>query len=353
MIKDYSLLQHNTFGIDVRARYFAEYASVDELKEILREYQLQLLPCSESAFCKEYPDNTKNILHIGGGSNLLFLKDFDGLVLHNAIRGIEVLEDNGESIRIKVGGGMVWDDLVAETIGRGWYGLENLSLIPGEVGASAVQNIGAYGSEAKDYIVRVHLLDLQSLESLTKEVGEMDYAYRYSWLKSGAAKGKYAVTYVEYQLSHTFQPRIEYGGLRAALLKHETTELTATLLRQVIIEMRNGKLPDPKVLGNAGSFFMNPVVERSVFDRLFNKYPEMPHYEVDANHVKIPAGWLIEQSGWKGRKLGNAGVYERQALVLVNHGGATGQEIVNLCNAVRADVKEMFGIDIHPEVNLI
>lgn len=344
MKNNYPLLSHNTFGIEATARYFAQYDSVEQLETELHTYY-NIIGRGDSS---EKP----HILHIGAGSNLLFLSDYEGLVLHSAIKGIEVMEEDEENVLIRVGAGMVWDDLVAETLQRGWYGLENLSLIPGEVGAAAVQNIGAYGSEVKDFVTCVHLWDMIEMKSVDKSVEEMDYAYRYSALKSEALRGRYAVLYVDLKLSRNFSPHIAYGGLCAAAAKQEGV-LTAEALRQIIIEMRNSKLPDPKVLGNAGSFFMNPIVGRDVFEHLQSEYPDMPHYEVDADRVKIPAGWLIEKSGWKGKKLGKAGVYDRQALVLVNLGGAKGEDIVRLCDAVRVDVMKQFGIDIHPEVNFI
>lgn len=336
-LSNISLKPYNTFGIDVKARCLAEYESVEELQHLLQKY------------C----DSRK--LHIGGGSNLLFLNDFDGVILHSAILGVEVVEETDKDVVVKVGSGMVWDDLVAESIEHGWYGLENLSLIPGEVGASAVQNIGAYGAEAKDFIVSVELVDMANGECLKMKNEECEYAYRYSIFKSDALRGRYAVTHVCYRLSKVFVPHLEYGGLKKAVeaCGIALDELTASRLRDIIIGTRNGKLPDPKVLGNAGSFFMNPIVDRVKFESLLAEYPGMPHYEVDNDRVKIPAGWLIEQSGWKGRRLGNAGVYEKQALVLVNHGGASGQDIVRLCETVRSDVSDKFGIDIHPEVNFI
>ncbi len=343
--KDKSLKCLNTFGIEAKASWFAEYSSVEELKSILKQFQL------------EYNSNDKDnlkILHIGGGSNLLFLSDYEGLVLHSDIKSVEVIEESSSHVCVRVGGGLTWDDWVKLSVERGWYGLENLTAIPGEVGASAVQNIGAYGVEAKDFITRVHLLDLRSLESFSMENDDLHYDYRYSILKSKELWGKYAVTHVDFMLSKTFTPNLEYGALKTAVSSlGDDRELSASLLRQVIREMRDGKLPDPKVLGNAGSFFMNPVVNRSFFENLLEKYPKMPHYVIDEEHVKIPAGWLIETAGWKGRQLGKAGVYEKQALVLVNLGGATGQDIVRLCNTVKDDVKKMFDIDIHPEVNFI
>ena len=343
----YSLLEHNTFGIEATAKCFAEYDSLEMLRQELETYYIQERVVPQGI------QHKPRILHVGSGSNLLFLGDYDGLVLHSAIHGIEILEETPYEVYIRVGAGMVWDELVEECISRGWYGLENLSLIPGEVGAAAVQNIGAYGAEVKDFIQRVRLFDLYTLHTCDREAADMDYAYRYSALKSDELRGRYAVTHVELRLSRTFTPLIEYGGLRGALDRAGISEPDARQLRQVIIEMRQSKLPDPKILGNAGSFFMNPVVDRTVFESLLFRYPEMPHYEVDPLRVKIPAGWLIEKAGWKGRSLGKAGVYERQALVLVNLGGAQGKDIVALCDAIRSDVKVQFGIDIHPEVNFI
>lgn len=337
----------NTFGIDVKAKWYAEYTSPDELRDILTIVHAEYSETNPNG-------NPLRILHIGGGSNLLFLEDYEGLVLHSGIRGIEILDEDESSITIKVGAGMVWDDLVEESLHNGWYGLENLTAIPGEVGAAAVQNIGAYGAEAKDFITSVHLVDLQTLVDMRLTNAELCYGYRYSSLKSKELWGRYAVTFVELKLNKIFSPKLEYGGLKQKVeAECGVASLEGKRLRNMIKEMRDGKLPDPKVLGNAGSFFMNPVVDREVYDSLARQYEGMPHYEVDAGHVKIPAGWLIDKAGWKGKSLGNAGVYERQALVLVNLGDAKGQDIVNLCETIKHDVKVKFGIDIHPEVNFI
>lgn len=330
--QNYSLLQHNTFGIDVRCREFVEYDTPEELEAFV---------------------GRKPVLHIGGGSNLLFLRDYDGLVLHSNIKSIEAIGNAPACIR--VGAAVVWDDLVEYTLRHGWYGLENLSLIPGEVGASAVQNIGAYGAEAKDFITAVECLNLQTGLRRTFTNEECRYGYRQSIFKTPEYRGQWAVLYVTYQLATTFTPHLDYGGIRAELERQgiSTETLTAEQLRQVIIGIRQAKLPDPKVQGNAGSFFMNPVVPREKFEALTRRYPTMPHYDIDGERVKIPAGWMIEQCGWKGRALGPAAVHDRQALVLVNRGGASGQDIVALCNAVRQAVHERFSIDIHPEVNFI
>lgn len=340
-----SLLSFNTFGIDVTATCFAEYHSVDELLEFIKT------------------NTCDRILHVGCGSNLLFLNNFDGLVLHSAIRNVELVKETSEDVVVRVGSGMVFDDLISYTLKRGWFGLENLSLIPGEVGASAVQNIGAYGVEAKDFITLIELVDLRTGEQLTMSNRDANYAYRYSIFKSKELWGKYAVTHVHFRLKKRLEMNLEYGGLKSAYegVVSNASNLDfceqpieqAMRLRQIIIEMRNNKLPDPKVLGNAGSFFMNPIITRKQFDDLLVQYPSMPHYPVDEDHIKVPAGWLIEQSGWKGKKLGRAGVYAKQALVLVNLGGANGTDIVALSDAVRRDVKSKFGVDIHPEVNFI
>ena len=345
---DYSLLAHNTFGMDVKAKRYVEYDSEEELKNLI-------------------PTLSGQMLHMGGGSNLLFKGDFQGTILHSAIRGIEELSTvnsqlstNNDEVLVRVGAGEVWDDFVAWAVEHGYGGVENLSLIPGEVGASAVQNIGAYGVEAKDVIALVEAVDLTSGEKRLFSTEECAYAYRQSIFKQ-QLKGKYAITYVTYRLQKTPQLKLDYGNLRAVLTNQSTVnsqlstvncQLSILQVRQAIIDIRNAKLPDPKVQGNAGSFFMNPVVSREKFLSLQKDYPQMPFYEVEGG-VKIPAGWMIDQCGWKGKSLGRAGVHDKQALVLVNLGGATSEEIITLCNTICKDVYDKFGIDIHPEVNLI
>ena len=228
-----------------------------------------------------------------------------------------------------------------------------LSLIPGEVGASAVQNIGAYGAEVKDLIIRVEAVEIGTGHLCVFSREECQYGYRDSRFKH-EWKNKYLITHVVYRLStDEGQQSTEYGNIRAELERRGIRQPTAEQLRQVVIDIRNAKLPDPKVTGNAGSFFMNPVVERAKYEELQALYPNMPHYYIDADHEKIPAGWMIDQCGWKGRSLGSAGVHDKQALVLINRGGATGLDIVALCQQIQQDVREKFGIDIHPEVNII
>ena len=281
---------------------------------------------------------------IGGGSNLLLTKDFPGIVVRSDILGIQI-DDN----RMTCGSGEVFDEIVEASLMAGLYGLENLSLIPGDVGASVVQNIGAYGVEAKDYIESIEAVEIASGKVVIIQAKDCGYGYRQSKFKTDW-KNKYLITHVTYRLLTIFKPHLEYGNLKGTL---GPGPIVPFRLREVIIGIRNEKLPDPKVMGNAGSFFMNPIVPRAQYEALAVRYPEMPHYEVDAERVKIPAGWMIDQCGWKGKSLGRAGVHDKQALVLVNLGGATGDEIVKLCQAIQKDVKVKFGIEIHPEVNII
>ena len=321
----------NTFGLDVKAGRWLEYASMEELKALIAEGQI-----------------SSPYLHVGSGSNLLFLGDFEGTILHSAIRSIEMVNQDAEKVWLRVGAGVIWDDFVAYCVERGYYGAENLSLIPGEVGASAVQNIGAYGVEVKDLISCVETVDVHG-DRRVFGVEECGYAYRNSVFKRPDMKS-FFVTHVTFALNKAEQYTLNYGTIRQELEKYPQIDLAT--VRQVIVSIRESKLPDPKVLGNAGSFFMNPIVPRAKYETLLQEYPSMPSYQVDATHVKIPAGWMIEQCGWKGKSLGNAAVHDKQALVLVNCGGATGAAIVALSDAVRAAVREKFGVEIHPAVNM-
>ncbi|MBR5440906.1 MAG: UDP-N-acetylmuramate dehydrogenase [Prevotella sp.] len=334
-IRNYNLLNHNTFGIDANCRRFIEFSTVSELQ----------------AVCNRLTDADQPLLLLGGGSNLLLTGDFDGTVLHSAIKGVEMMGTEDESVFVRVGSGEVWDDFVSLCVERSWCGAENLSLIPGEVGASAVQNIGAYGVEAKDIIERVEAVEIATGRRVTFENDEIGYSYRQSRFKQDW-KDRFVITHVIYRLSTVFKPYIAYGKLQENFKKKGVYAMPE-LLRETVIETRCEKLPDPKILGNGGSFFVNPIVSVEKYRELAAKYPEMPHYEVDSARVKIPAGWLIEQCGWKGRSMGRAGVYKKQALVLVNLGGATGQEIIDLCRQIQHDVKQKFGIEIKPEVNIV
>ena len=257
------------------------------------------------------------------------------------------MREDDERVWLRIGSGMVWDELVSYTVESELYGAENLSLIPGEVGASAVQNIGAYGVEAKDIIETVEAIDLTSGKRRSFSNAECRYAYRSSIFKH-ELKGQYAVTYVTFRLSKVRRLHLDYGNIRSLISNPSLREV-----RETIIRVRRDKLPDPNVMGNAGSFFMNPVITAEEFNALQALYPSMPHYETPEGGIKIPAAWLIEQCGWKGRSLGRAGVYEKQPLVLVNLGGATADEVMALANAVSDAVKDKFGIRISPEVNIV
>ena len=329
--RDYSLKQHNTFGIDAKCAQFVEYSNEAEAKEVAELLRTSRVP----------------YIIIGGGSNLLLTRDYEGMVVHSACKGVE-----RKGNHLVCGSGEVFDDVVAQSINMGLYGAENLSLIPGDVGASAVQNIGAYGAEAKDLIRSIRAIEIETGNVCTIENADCEYGYRQSRFKKDW-KNKYLILSVEYQFSEEFNPRLDYGNIRAELEKSGISNPTAQELRDTIIRIREAKLPDPKVLGNAGSFFMNPIVPRAKYNELAAQYEGMPHYDIDADSVKIPAGWMIDQCGWKGKSMGRAGVHDKQALVLVNRGGATGQEVVALCQQIQADVKQKFGIDIYPEVNVI
>lgn len=308
---------------------------------------IRLSSGTEGVYCARCRYDT--FLHIGGGSNLLFTKDYDGLILHSRIGGIEVTAEDSQTVSLRVGAGVVWDDFVACCVEHGWYGAENLSLIPGEVGASAVQNIGAYGVEVKDLITAVETVNVQGYGRVYS-VEECEYAYRSSIFKRPENKSVF-VTYVRFRLSKEERYTLDYGTIRQELAKYPAP--TLPIVRKVIIEIRESKLPDPKVMGNAGSFFMNPIVAKEKLEALQRDYPRIPYYELPDGRVKIPAGWMIDQCGWKGKSLGPAAVHDKQALVLVNRGGAKGSDIVALSDAVRASVRDKFGIDIHPEVNVI
>lgn len=337
-IDHYPLLGHNTFGMDVHAAAFFEYDTVDALRTFL----------TSPAFT---PFRTRH-LAIGAGSNLLFDGDYDGLLVHSALRDCEVIDDDGTRVLLRVGSGCVWDDVVAWSVSRGLGGAENLTAIPGEMGAAAVQNIGAYGQEVCQLIHTVETLDLEGRDcTFTRE--ECQYGYRDSLFKN-ALRGQHFVTYVTLVLQHAPVLHLDYGPLRDRLqtdvLGHAPTLAD---VRATIAAIRASKLPDPAVMGNAGSFFKNPVISLDHYNHLRDVWQSIPCYPVDATHVKVPAAWLIEQCGWKGRRLGRAAVHDRQALVLVNLGGATGQEVMALATRITSDVERTFGIAISPEVNYI
>lgn len=332
--KHVSLLPFNTFGIDVKTDYLIEYFSVEELSAILKS---ELVTSSR-------------LLHVGSGSNLLFLNDFDGVVLHSQLKSIDLLTTDEQSVYVEVGAGVAWDDFVDFAVNKGWGGVENLSLIPGETGAAAVQNIGAYGVEVQSVIDRVKTVEVESGEIREFSNAECEYGYRESIFKT-MLKGKYIVTSVVFRLECVPTFTLDYQHLEDEVRKNG--EVSLANVRQTIIAIRQSKLPDPAVQGNAGSFFMNPVIPKSLFVQLQSQFPEMPHYYVSETDEKVPAAWLIDKCGWKGKQIGKAAVHDKQALVLVNKGGATGAEIVFLAEQIQLSVKEKFGIELRPEVNYI
>lgn len=326
-----SLLPHNTFRMDVKARVFAEYSSVEELRALLERYR------------------GEKILHIGAGSNLLFTKDFDGVVLHSAMCRARCVSEDNDHVWIEADSGLVMDELIDQLCDMGISGLENLSYIPGEVGASAVQNVGAYGVEAKDVIETVRALAKEDGSERVFTNAECRYGYRDSVFKNELL-GKYIITHVVFRLNKHFEPKLDYGNLRSEAGENPTP----MTVRNAVIRIRKQKLPEVSEIGSAGSFFKNPIVSLDTYETLTRQIRDdrVPHYDQEGG-VKIPAAWLIEQCGWKGKKLGGAQCYEKQPLVLVNTGSATPKEIMDLAAAICRDVKDKFGIDISPEVNYI
>ncbi|MDA3853204.1 MAG: UDP-N-acetylmuramate dehydrogenase [Bacteroidales bacterium] len=333
LTKHYSLQAHNTFGIDVMANYFFAYDSEETLAQHLEKINHLNLA----------------ILQVGEGSNLLFIHDFKGVILHSQITDYAVTNENKDSVEVRVGAGVIWDKFVAWAVDNGFGGTENLSAIPGTVGASPVQNIGAYGVEAQDIVAQVEAIELATGEKRIFSNKDCQFAYRYSIFKN-ELKGKYAVTYVTFKLNNKPEFNLSYGNISTLL---DGRAPTLESIRQVITEVRNSKLPDHKILGNAGSFFTNPYIDRQHYKALKRQFPNIPHYPVNENEVKVPAGWLIDQCGLKGRQHKHAAVHKEQALVLVNTGNACGQDIVELSQIVIAEVKAKFEITLTPEVNII
>lgn len=332
--RDFLLEKYNTFHLPVRTQWFMEYACEDDLLKILcDEYFLE---CSK--------------IHIGGGSNLLFLEDYSGIVLHSAIKGMHVVEETENEVLVRVGAAEVWDDVVAFCVMKGWGGTENLSLIPGETGAAAIQNIGAYGVEVKDVIESVEAYNMQTGEKRIFRNEECNYGYRSSIFKT-EYDNQYIITYVTFRLSKKPELSISYGNLKDELQHYPETTLAT--IREAVITIRKQKLPDPAELGNAGSFFMNPIISKDLYEIIKQHYPDAPSYPAADGKVKVPAGWLIEQCGFKGKSFGKVSVYEKQALILINLGGASGSDIALLAESIRAEVVKNFGIEITPEVKYI
>lgn len=336
MVKsDVSLKPYNTFGIEVASKYFSEVSNEDQVRSVIQE--------------KSFTSN-KNLI-LGGGSNVLFTKNFDGIVVKNNISGIEIISENENEVLVKVGGGVVWHDFVLYSIDQGWCGLENLSLIPGSVGASPMQNIGAYGVEIKDIF--------EELEAINLSTGEIDYfnnsacefGYRESVFKK-SLKGQYLISRVTYRLSKKNKFNTSYGAINQQLEAMNISDLSAKNISDAVVAIRQSKLPDPKEIGNSGSFFKNPIVDKDQYDLLQSKFPNIVGYPSGANQIKLAAGWLIDQAGWKGKTINNFGVHKNQALVLVNYGGATGQEIYNLSEEIMQSIKERFNVSLEREVNI-
>lgn len=335
IIENFSLKNHNTFGIEAKAKQFVSVHSVEELKQVLLEN----------------PSQKKFIL--GGGSNMLLTQNIDALVIHVDLKGKKIIEENDDFVLAEAQAGENWHEFVLWTINQDFGGLENMSLIPGNVGTTPIQNIGAYGTEIKDTFLYCEALNIKTLEvkKFTKE--ECKFGYRESIFKN-EAKDQFIITSVVFKLTkHQHKINISYGDIAAELTKKEIVVPTLIDVSNAIITIRKSKLPDPKELGNSGSFFKNPIIPKSDFERIHLLHPEMPSYSVSETEVKVPAGWLIEKAGFKGKRFGDAGIHKNQALVLVNYGRATGQEILNVSKDIQQTVKALFDIEIEAEVNVI
>jgi UDP-N-acetylmuramate dehydrogenase len=335
ILENISLKPFNTFGIDVNARFFVEITSILQLQKVLE--------------LTAYPE----YFILGGGSNLLLTKDIEALVLHINLKGISIVEESDEQVIVKAMAGENWHEFVLWTLKQGYGGLENLSLIPGNVGTAPIQNIGAYGIELKDLFVSCEAMHIKSKELVAFNNTECEFGYRDSIFKK-EKKGHYIITSVQFRLrkqNHILSTT--YGAIEQELQRQKIIHPTIKDVSNSVISIRKQKLPDPKKIGNSGSFFKNPIISKKTFEKLLKKFPEIPHYQIDNKKVKIPAGWLIEQSGFKGKRFGDAAVHEKQALVLVNHGNATGTEIAELAEKIQKTVKKNFKIELTPEVNII
>jgi UDP-N-acetylmuramate dehydrogenase len=328
-----SLRPYNTFAIDAKARYFAAFKDIDELEELLT------------------PDSKLPTLTLGGGSNILFTKDYDGLVIKNEMTGIDELHEDNEYIYVKAGGGENWHQFVLYCIHRNWAGIENLSLIPGNVGASPMQNIGAYGVELQDVFYSLEAFSLKEGKVFSFSRNDCEFSYRNSIFK-GRYKDQFVITSVTFRLRKKPSFHTNYGAINEELEKMGVKDLSIQAISQAVINIRSSKLPDPKEIGNAGSFFKNPSVIKEKFDELKQKHPGIVGYNNVDGTIKLAAGWLIEQAGWKGFRKGDAGCHARQALVLVNYSNASGKEIFDLSEEILVSVKDKFGVALEREVNI-
>jgi len=329
-----SLKELNTFGVASSAAHYARCTDMESLRRLLEDDSLLQMP----------------LLVLGEGSNILFRNDFDGLVLQPGMKGIELLEENSGDVLVRVGAAENWDRWVDHAIDRGWYGLENLSLIPGSVGSSPVQNIGAYGVELRDRFEWLDAWDLQLKQPVKLNRETCRFGYRSSIFKE-EANGRYIITHVAFRLQKKAELNLAYGSVKEEFLKAGGN--SARDLRNVIIAIRRSKLPDPEQYGNAGSFFKNPVIDRTLYKCIRVDFPNLPYYTAENNHVKIPAAWLIEQAGWKGKRIGDVGTWPDQPLVIVNYGNASGQEIFEFSEAIREEVERLFAITLEREVRVI
>ncbi len=335
ILNDFPLIAYNTFGIDAKAKFFVSVTTVDELRQILRRDEFR----------------TKFIL--GGGSNMLLTNDINALVIHIAIKGISVVSENEDNVTLKVMAGENWHETVLWTLDHGYGGLENMSLIPGNTGTAPVQNIGAYGTELKDCFISCEAIHRKTneLNHFTKKA--CNFGYRESFFKN-EGKDEYIITSVTFKLTKkNHKLNTGYGAIEEELAKHHIVNPSIKDISNAVINIRNSKLPDPKKLGNSGSFFKNPIVDEHIFARFSKENPEAPFYKISSTRYKIPAGWLIEKCGFKGKRFGDAGVHKNQALVLVNYGKATGKDIMDLALMIIKAVEEKFQIQITPEVNII
>lgn len=338
--RNISLRQYNTFGVDVSADYLFHLKSPCQLQELL------VFP----GFMEKSGDMSR-LLILGQGSNILFTGDFHGVVVRNEITGIRVIDEDESSVVIEVGSGVIWNDLVDFAVSRGWWGIENLALIPGTVGAAPVQNIGAYGAEVADLILRVRAFYLQNREWMVLESRECGFGYRDSIFKR-ELRNKSVICLVVFRLSKRRRPMLDYPGIREELDKMHVSDPSARDIAAAVASVRRSKLPDPAIIGNAGSFFKNPVVSESDYRRLLGAFPGIRVHR-QGDQYKIHAAWLIEQAGWKGFREGDAGSYEKQPLILVNYGNATGSDILNLSEKIQESVFSMFGITLEREVNVL
>jgi UDP-N-acetylmuramate dehydrogenase len=338
--KNISLLPYNTFGIDVNAAHFFCLKNPEDIAEV-----------SDMPDFSNMSGNMTDLLILGQGSNVLFTRDFNGVVIRNEIRGIRMIEESGEFVLIEAGAGEKWEDLVENAVGKNLGGIENLTLIPGTVGAAPVQNIGAYGVEAADAIVSVHAFHLGKKEWMTLDNQACGFGYRDSIFKR-ELKNKAVICSVVFRLSKTPELRLEYGGIKEEIAKRNIAAPSLKDISEIVASIRRSKLPDPAILGNAGSFFKNPLIDESEFKVLSRSFPMIKYYS-QGDLCKISAGWLIEQAGLKGYRLGDAGCYDKQALILVNYGKATGKDILAFAEKIEASVFDKFGISLEREVNLI